>query len=180
MMATLSCILTAGFVWIQAHAAAPGPVAPVYWQPATPTQTKQLGRPRIQVRQYRVWRLNLSAVRKLLAAATAEAGPELELPLPDGSLVRFRMRTTSVMAPALAAKYPELQTYGGQEVGQPTNDVRLEITPTGLHAMLVRQGHTYLIEPYRQHDTTYYLCFDKAKLPAGSKQRFEAPPVSAD
>lgn len=120
-------------------------------------------------------RLNLAGLRQVLATAPAgPAGPVLLLPLPDGTLARYQMRTTQVMAPELAARYPELQTYAGQEVGSPANTVRLELTPTGLRAMLIRNGRTFFIEPYRPHDTQHYLCFDKASLPAGSKAGFEA------
>ncbi|UOQ74366.1 hypothetical protein [Hymenobacter cellulosilyticus] len=56
--------------------------------------------------------------------------------------------------------------------------MRLEITPAGLRAQLIRHGHTYFIEPFRPRDTTYYLCFDQASLPAGSKQKFEGSAAS--
>ena len=145
------------------------------WQFLSAAQAKRLGAPRLKPRQYRVAKLNLPALRRELAATPAEGpGPLLRLPLPDGSLATFRMRATSVMAPELAARYPELRTYAGEEAGQPANSVRLELTPTGLRAMLIRQGRTFFIEPYRPNDTQHYLCFDKASLPAGSKQGFEA------
>ncbi|PJJ58941.1 hypothetical protein [Hymenobacter chitinivorans] len=180
MTTACAAALTASLLWAQTLALPTSPASPAYWHALTPTQARHLGKPQIQPRQYRVYRLSLSAVRPILAAATtAPTGPELQLPLPDGTLATFRMRTTTVMAPELAAKYPELQTYAGQEVNRPTNEVRLEITPTGLHALLIRQGRTYLIEPYGPANSQYYLCFAKDSLPPGSKQPFEVPPASA-
>ncbi|TGE23269.1 hypothetical protein [Hymenobacter metallicola] len=150
------------------------PTLPSFWKPISAAQATRLGPPRIPVKPSRVLELNLPALKKTLASA-GTAGPVLQLPLPDGSLVAFRMRTTQVMAPELAAKYPELQTYAGQEPGHPAHEVRLEVTPAGLRAMLTRSGHTYFIEPYRRNDTRYYICFDKASLPAGRSAGFEAP-----
>ncbi|TGE15588.1 hypothetical protein [Hymenobacter elongatus] len=154
--------------------------APSFWQPVGAVQAKRLGRPRLQPRHYRVVRLNVAGLKKALATATSigatgatGAGLVLLLPLPDGSLVGYRMRPTQVMAPELAAKYPELQTYAGQEIGNTANDVRLELTPAGLRAMLIRNGRTFFIEPYRSADTQHYLCFAKDSLPAGSKKGFE-------
>ena len=101
------------------------------------------------------------------------SGPLVALPLPDGSRAAFRLRATTVMAPELAARYPELRTYAGEVPNRPADRVRLELTPAGLRAMLVYEGQTLLIEPYRPTDTAHYLCFDKASLPADSKRHFE-------
>ncbi|UOQ74367.1 hypothetical protein [Hymenobacter cellulosilyticus] len=119
MLAALSLTFAAASLWTQAFATSlpvGSPSVPTYWQVVAPAQAKRLGKPRIQMQHYQVWRLNLEAVRRILSTATAgPAGPELQLPLPDGTVARFRMRTSSVMAPALAAKYPELQTYAGRK-----------------------------------------------------------------
>ncbi|MCB2408543.1 hypothetical protein [Hymenobacter lucidus] len=150
------------------------PVPAPLWQPLTATQARRLGLPRLRPQQYQTVRLNLAQLRQVLATVPAgPAGPVLQLPLPDGTLAQYQLRTTQVMAPELAARYPELQTYAGQEVGRPANSVRLEFTPTGLRAMLIRNGRTLFIEPYRLHDTQHYICFDKVSLPAGSKAGFE-------
>jgi hypothetical protein len=185
MISTYPALLMKLFLGVLALVMSPdvmGPVTfppqlPAYWQSISLAQAKRLGQPRLQPRQYRVIRLDLPFLRRLLATSPVDgtAGPVVALPLPNGSLAAFQMRLTTVMAPALAARYPELCTYAGVEVGQPANDVRLEITPAGLRAMLIRQGHTLLIEPYRQGDTQHYICFDKASLPAASKHGFEGP-----
>jgi hypothetical protein len=143
-----------------------------FWQELPAAQARRLGKPRLNPTRYQVLTLNLAGLKTALAAATPNSGPILLLPLPDGSRQAFRMRASTVLAPALAAKYPELRTYAGQ--GSTAADyVRLEVTPAGLRALLVRRGRTILIEPYRAGDTTHYVCFDKASLPAGSKQAFE-------
>jgi hypothetical protein len=151
------------------------PGAAALWQELTPAQARRLGPPRLKPGRYRVLALDLPALKKQLAPATPAAGPTLWLPLAAGGQQAFQMRASSVMAPELAARYPELQTYAGTTAGRPADYVRLEITPTGLHALLVCAGRTLLIEPYRPGDTRHYLVFDKATLPAGSKAAFEVP-----
>ncbi|GAA3951039.1 hypothetical protein [Hymenobacter algoricola] len=143
-----------------------------FWRELPAAQVRRLGKPRLTPTRYRVLALDLPKLKKALAAADQTSGPNLLLPLPNGSQQAFQMRASSVLTPALAAKYPELRTYAGQ-AATPADYVRLEITPAGLRAMLVCLGRTYLIEPYRSGDTQHYLCFDKAALPAGSKQAFE-------
>ena len=55
------------------------------------------------------------ALRALLAGAPQESsgdyGYVISLPLPDGSRARYSLVESSVMASALAARYPEIKTY---------------------------------------------------------------------
>ncbi|WP_143436511.1 hypothetical protein [Hymenobacter crusticola] len=123
--------------------------------------------------------LAIHDLQAALAAVPADGspGPLVALPFPDGTRRAFRLRATQVMALELAARYPELRTYAGELPGHPENRVRLELTPAGLRASLVHEGHQLLIEPFRPGDTAHYLCFDTASLPADSKRnREEARP----
>lgn len=148
-----------------------------YWTEVSAAARRKLGAPRLPATQYRVLQLDLPAAQRYLRAVPAEGvSPTLlTLPLPDGSRHQFRVQRSSVMAPELAAKFPELQTFAGQDAADATATLRLELTPTGLRAQIIGYGSTHLIEPYRSGDTRHYLCFDKATLPAGSKQWSEPP-----
>jgi hypothetical protein len=77
-----------------------------------------------------------------LAAAPPESRPAaavpLELPYPDGTLHRFALTLVPVLAPALAAQYPQIRTYAGHSLDDPTTTVRLETSPAGLHAQVLR------------------------------------------
>ena len=72
----------------------------------------------------------------------------LELPMPDGAMERFSVLNSPVMAPALAARYPEIQVFAGQGVDSPEATVRFDITPQGFHAMILKEGQTVYIDPY--------------------------------
>jgi hypothetical protein len=72
-------------------------------------------------REGRTLRLNLPAIQALLAAAPMETDPDrdsrlltLPLPMPDGSLQRFAVYESPIMASELAARYPQIKTYAGQ------------------------------------------------------------------
>ncbi|MDO7874711.1 M12 family metallo-peptidase [Hymenobacter sp. ASUV-10] len=106
--------------------------------------------------------LELSSLRTALAAAPLErpgAQPiTLALPLPDGRTGRFAVYEAPVMAPALAARHPEIRTYAGRGLDDATATVRLDVMPTGFHAQVLSadEGPVY-IEPMSASDTGHYL-----------------------
>ncbi|WP_026351407.1 hypothetical protein [Hymenobacter aerophilus] len=88
----------------------------------------------------RWFRLDTTQLAARLATAPPETRPEaaitLDLPHPDGTLHRYALTRVPVLAPALAARYPRLRTFAGRALDEPAATVRLEYTPTGLHAEL--------------------------------------------
>src|SRR5262245_28727020 len=77
----------------------------------------------VRPQKFRPFNLNPAAVAALLNRAPSEASQrvgssltEILLPMPDGLLTRFRFVESPVMAPELAAKFPEIKTYLGQGI----------------------------------------------------------------
>ena len=85
--------------------------------------------------------LDAAQLATRLAAAPPETRPAdavpVELPYPDGTLHRFALTQVPVMAPALAARYPQIQTYAARALDEPGTTARLEWTPAGLHAQVL-------------------------------------------
>ncbi|MBD2715770.1 T9SS type A sorting domain-containing protein [Microvirga sp. STR05] len=122
------------------------------------------------LRQYRSVTMQLPAMRAALAAAPAEAGSGarnsstvISLPLPDGSSQRFRIVQVPVMAPQLAAKYPQIRTYEAQGIDDPSATARLDISPAGFHAMITTASRTIFIDPVSPTDNTH-LVFDRTSM----------------
>jgi hypothetical protein len=130
--------------------------------------------------------LDLVAARTVLAAAPPEnqsgAAPlVLLLPLPTGGTGRFAVWQTAVMAPALAARYPEIQTYAGRGLDDATATVRLDLTPAGFHAQVLSVAGTVYIEPSQRGDAQHYLSFFSrdARPGAGPGMVCQQPPAKA-
>ena len=120
---------------------------------------------------FSVFALDLGRMDAVLANAPAEFSTfekrenyQMTLPMPDGSLQRFRVWDSPIMEPALAAEYPDVRTYVGQGVDDPTATVRFDRTPLGFHAMVISAGRTVFVDPYAAGDIQNYISYDKRGL----------------
>lgn len=77
----------------------------------------------------------------------------LELPHPDGGLVRFRVIESPVMAAELAARFPETRTFRGEGVDDPTASVRFDVSPRGFSAMVLSALGAWYVDPWAPGET---------------------------
>lgn len=86
-------------------------------------------------KQYRTLHLSQNTMQQLLKQAPAESPAAyrsssvlFSMPMPDGSVSNFRIVKTETMEPALAQKYPEITTYSGQGIDDPSATIKLDMT----------------------------------------------------
>ena len=68
----------------------------------------------------------------------------------------------------LAARFPQIKTYAGHSISDPTITTRFDWTPTGFHAIILGPKETVLVEPYAQGNTEYYVAYFQSDVPAAS------------
>jgi hypothetical protein len=116
-----------------------------------------------------------SALKQRLLAAplqgTSLSAIELELPLPYGSMQRFAVEESPVMADSLALRYPEIRTYRVRGVDDTASTGRLDLTPQGFHAMLSTPAGTVYIDPDETGGYRSYYKRDYAASRDGSLSR---------
>ena len=117
---------------------------------------------------YRELSLNAIAQREVLRHAPMEFSKAarqtqvvMTLPMPDGTLTRFRIEESPVMEPKLAALYPEIRTYRGQGLDDPTATTRFDVTPAGFHAIVLSSQGTSIIEPASQTSRGRYISYNQ-------------------
>ncbi|MEE9303783.1 MAG: zinc-dependent metalloprotease family protein [Thiotrichaceae bacterium] len=118
---------------------------------------------------YRLLQLNEDAIKNDLsnASKTATTGKtssqptqQIELPLPDGSMLSLNISQSNTMAPELAAKYPSIKTY---RVDSGLNNGiygAIDMTEQGFHAMLfTKDGKRLFIDPRSSANEKFYISY---------------------
>ena len=185
-IATLIAALAAGFFPQPSSAASQPPPSSDVWYDVDESSLPVAGERWIVPQSYRTVGLNVDALQAVLDAAPMEGTPAaatsdvvLSLPLPEGGYGRFRIVESPVMAPELAAKFPEITTYAGQGLDDPTATTRFDWTPTGFHAIIFGLSGTIYIDPYSRNDTTAYISYYKRDfVPNPDKRYVETMPIS--
>ena len=95
------------------------------------------------------------------ASAPAPAVTIMEVPMPDGTLSRFRIEDSPVLAPHLAADFPTWKTFQGFGIDDPAATARFDWTKAGFHGYIFTEKGTIYIDPFQENDTDNYLVYYK-------------------
>lgn len=130
--------------------------------------------------KYQVLRLDVETIRQQLLAAPDEmdvlhgiATPLImEFPNPAGGFSRYKVWYFSAMHPDLQAQFPEIRSYAGIGIDDPTSHVFFDVTPHGFHSMTLRsKGGSVFIDPYAKNNDAYYLVYFKKDFVKKQDQR---------
>jgi len=107
------------------------------------------------------------SLKQYLSRADVEGRPapssQITLPLANGRIETFSLELSPIMAPELAAKFPEIQTYKVHGIDNPHASGRLSMTPKGFHGMITSPSGSVYIDP--THTNTYEVYARKSQHP---------------
>lgn len=127
-------------------------------------------------KQANFYQLDLMSLKASLLNAPSRSENKLsdviiEFPTINGANGSFRVMEASVMTPDFQAQHPELRSYVGQNVNNPSETIRFSVTPQGLHTMMFTNKGVQYIDPYTKTGNNY-IVYAKQDLPA-LDNRFE-------
>lgn len=161
--------------------------APSAWQslsflPASPSGAASY----LALDAYAAWQLDAEMLRAQLAAAplefTAAAAAPLtfSVPTPTGEFARFALVESPLMAPELAAIFPEIRTYAGQGIDDLAATIRLDLTPQGFHAQVLSPNGVYYVDPYYHLENQVHVSYFRSDIDAGSRRAERGDLLSAE
>ena len=136
----LFCIVT---IWSQAT----NP-----WQRGSLTNSNLIKENHRTLQSYEIFDLNDANLKATLLSApqrnSNQQGVTVSFPNHKGELKRFSVLEASTMHPDLQQRFPEIRSYMGQGIEDPSSQVRFSISPYGFSAMIMStvDGNTF-IEP---------------------------------
>ena len=126
-----------------------------------------------------VYRLNRTLLNEIFGKAPREftdAAREietiLEIPAPDGGVIRFRIEESPMLAPEIAAQFPTWKQFSGQGIDDPTAMARFDINSLGFHGYVISAKGTFLIDPYSLTDKKNYIVYYKGDVGDSSRENF--------
>ncbi|HLM61761.1 MAG TPA: zinc-dependent metalloprotease family protein, partial [Pyrinomonadaceae bacterium] len=126
-----------------------------------------------------VYRLNQTTLNAILNKAPLEFTDAarrteivLEIPTPEGNLVRFRIEESPILAPGVAAQFPTWKTFSGQGIDDPMATARFDVNALGFHGYVISANGTFLIDPYSLTDKKNYVVYYKGDINEGNRENF--------
>ncbi|TKK66651.1 T9SS type A sorting domain-containing protein [Ilyomonas limi] len=120
---------------------------------------------------HKTFRLAEDALRQSLMTAPAAKNVAIKnspfiisIPNAKGETERFKIVESPVMSAALAAKYPQLKSYAGQGIDDPSATIRFDITPKGFHAMILSGTRKAIYINPADKSKGLYVVFDRDTL----------------
>ena len=106
-------------------------------------------------------------------APRGSAEVELVLPDPSGGERHYHLVDSPVMAPELAARYPEIRTFRLIGVDDGAYSGRGDWTPQGFHAVLRTENGMFYVDPLRRGDNVLHQVYWRQDLrPAQGEDAF--------
>ncbi|WP_179375431.1 zinc-dependent metalloprotease [Winogradskyella wichelsiae] len=144
-------------------------------------QSQQVVR-KIELQKEKFFHLNLENLRNTLAQVGNReniGNTIISFPNSEGKLSKFKVFEASVMESELQAKYPDMRSYAGQGVDNPTEIIRFSITSKGFHAMFLGTSNgTQFIDPFTKVGDIYTVYSKKDLMEKNSE--FECGVIDND
>ena len=149
-----------------------------FWKKTIKKSNDAVYENKMQITNPNLLELDANALKNLLSNApqrnvlSGKSSVIASFPNGEGQFERFKIVESSNMDAQLAAKYPEIKSYIGQGIDNPTATIYFSISPLGLQTMtLYGDKSAVFIEPYTKDLNTYAVYKKSDKV--ASLNKFE-------
>ena len=147
-----------------------------FWRTTQKKANAEVVRNKSMIQNPKLFELDFQKLKQKLVTVPKNGSRAIESPIilsfpnSDGVLDNFRIVEYSNMDETLAARYPQIKSYVGQGIEDPTSTIYFSISPLGLQAMtLYADKAAEFIEPYTSDLSSYTVYKKTDKKAAFSK-----------
>ena len=106
---------------------------------------------------FKIFQLDESAFRADIQNR-GQQGVTLSVPSSEGRMVHYKVSESPVMEAGLAARYPEIKSYRGKGIEDPTSTIYFDLSPRGFHGMILSADRqTEYIDPVDPQNRLYVV-----------------------
>ncbi|KMQ65083.1 secretion protein [Chryseobacterium angstadtii] len=138
------------------------------WSPASLKRSADVFENKTRINDPKIFSLDVNGLKNALSTAPKRnlegknSGIIISLPNSEGRMENFKVTENSNLAPELAAKYPDIKSYIGENVEDPSSTVYFSVSPLGLSSMEIYGNKSAVfIEPYTK-DLSSYVVYKKS------------------
>jgi len=137
-----------------------------YWTVSTEANIKLTGKRQIIPQKYLTFKLNGTALKDKLFSSPSEkkviineSTSIVTLPLPNGTIQKFKVVESPIMEPGLASQFPDMKTFSIKGIDDPYANGKLDWNEFGFHGMVRTVNGDFFIDPYGVGNITDYITY---------------------
>ena len=136
------------------------------WIPSKEHNITVTGKRDIVPEKYKTFHLDINSLKNILASAPLDKNVTadnssviLNLPMPDGSVEKFKVAESPVMEESLQNSFPNIRTYNVRGIDDLYASGKLDLTEFGFHGMIRSTKGDVYIDPFCKWNTTDYITY---------------------
>jgi hypothetical protein len=149
-----------------------------FWSPKSESAIKVAGKRQIIPKKYLAFQLIGSELKTQLSSAPSEISVKINqstciisLPLPNGTIQKFKVVESPIMERDLAAAYPNIKTYSVKGIDDPYANGKLDWNEFGFHGMVRSINGDFFIDPYCLNNLQDYITYYTADFERDPSQK---------
>lgn len=136
------------------------------WKQIDEKQVNITGKREIVPDKFLVFKAELNNLKEALSNAPQDknipvvnSAAVISLPMPDGTVQRFKVSESPVMDEALQAGFPDIRTYNVRGIDDVYTNGKLDFTEFGFHGMIRSPHGDVFIDPYCRGNINDYISY---------------------
>ncbi|OUR98105.1 hypothetical protein A9Q86_13675 [Flavobacteriales bacterium 33_180_T64] len=138
------------------------------WQRQSIDNNSRVKASKVNLPQTQIFNLNIEGLKLALINVPKRAQFKkasnviISFPNSEGVFESFRIIEASVLNPELQERYPEIRSYAGQGIEDPTAVIRFSISPLGFQSMRLSAGNPATFIEALTENQSHYAVFKRA------------------